>query len=38
MKEFVQLSGGTLEDGADYSGKFVIVSGDLLLKGRRSCL
>ena len=32
--EFVQLSGGTLEDGADYSGKFVIVSGDLLLKGR----
>ena len=25
---------GLLEDGADYSGKFVIVSGDLLLKGR----
>lgn len=31
--EFVQVPGGILGDGADYSGKFVIVSDDILLKG-----
>ncbi len=31
--EFVQMPGGTFEDGADFSGKFLIVTGDVILKG-----
>ena len=31
--EFLQISGGILEDGADYAGLYVIIAGDVVLRG-----
>lgn len=31
--EFVRISGGAYEEDADFSGKFLIVTGDVILKG-----
>lgn len=31
--EFLQISGGTIGGDADFSGKFIIASGDLVLRG-----
>lgn len=32
--EFIQLSGGVISDTADYSGMYIIVSGDIVLQGQ----
>ena len=32
-EEFVQISGGTLENGEDFAGVFVIAEGNIILRG-----